>query len=109
MDVQISSPGNQSRIDGDKTTVRFSVASDKPVIEARIYLDGTVVKIFTDSNYIYDIDLTTGNRNLRVWAKNSDGKEVSKSIDFAVNQDWISPTPSITTTPTATPTPTKKP
>ncbi len=96
MDIQIVTPGNKSRVDGDQVTVRFSVTSTKPVVEAKLYLDGVEEQVFTDSNYIKTIKLNTGNHSLRVTAKNNEGAEESKTIDFAVNQDYVSPTPTPT-------------
>jgi len=100
MDIQISTPTNHGRVDGDQVTVRFSVVSSKPVVEARIYLDGSVAKSFTDAGpYSASIPVTTGQHSIRVWAKNNEGVEDSKTNDFAVNMDWISPTPTLTPTP----------
>lgn len=108
LDIQIVTPGNQARVDGDQVTVRFTVASSVSVVEARLYLDGNLEQTFTDSNYIKTIKTTTGKHSVRVWAKNSEGKEMDKTIEFSLNQDWVSPTPTPTATPTvsATPTPT---
>lgn len=104
LDIQIVTPGDQSRVDGDQVTVRFSVASSVPVVEARMYMDGSLEQVFTDGNFIKTLKMTTGNHGLRVWAKNSEGKEMEKTINFAMNQDYVAPTP--TPSPTSTPTPT---
>ena len=103
MDVRIISPGDKSRVDGEEVTIRFSVASNKPVIKAELSIDGTVDQIFTDNNYIKKVKLTTGTHTIKVLAVNSEGKEASSSISFSLNMDYPSPTP--TTTVTASPTP----
>ncbi len=103
MDIQIVTPINQGRVNGDQVTVRFSVVSGKPVVEARVYLDGNLSKTFTDSGpYSVSLPVTTGQHSVRVLAKNNEGTEESKTHDFAVNADWISPTPAPTATNSGT-------
>lgn len=109
MDIQIVSPDNRSRVDGDQVTIRFSVVSSKPIVEARLYLDGVMEQIFTDGTYLKTMKVSTGNHTLRITAKNNEGAEESKTIDFAVNQDYLSPTPSPTNSPTPTTTPSPTP
>lgn len=102
MDIQIVTPGNETRVDGDEVTFRFSIASGKPITEVKLYLDDTLEQTFTDGVYLKTIKVTTGRHSVRIVAKNNEGSEVSKSSNFAVNIDYVSPTPS----PTASPTPT---
>ena len=82
MDIQIVTPGDQSRVDGDQITIRFSVASSKPIVEARIYLDGTLEETITDGNYIRTLKTTT--------------------VNFALNQDYVTTTPTPEVSGTAT-------
>jgi len=89
MDVQIVTPENHSKVEGDKVTVRFSVVSSKPIVEARIYLDGDEKKVFTSDDYLTILEISTGQHSLRVTAKNNEGAEESKTIEFAVNTDYI--------------------
>lgn len=93
MDIQIVTPTQHARVDGDQVTFRFSVVSSKPIVEARLILDGVTEQIFTEGPYLKTLKMTTGNHSLKVTAKNNEGAEESKIIDFAVNQDYISPTP----------------
>ncbi len=99
MDVQIVTPENHSKVEGDKVTVRFLVVSSKPIVEARIYLDGNEKKVITNGDYLTTLEISSGQHSLRVTAKNNEGAEESKTIEFAVNTDWVSPTLSPTTTP----------
>lgn len=93
MDIQIVTPGNESRIDGDQVTIRFSIVSAKPIVEARLYLDGTQEQIFTGGDYIKTIKVSTGLHTVKITAKNNEGTEESKTSNFAVNIDYVSPTP----------------
>ncbi len=102
MDIQIVTPGDQSRVDGDQITIRFSVASSKPIVEARIYLDGTLEQTITDGNYIRTLKTTTGLHSLRIVAKNNEGAEESKTVNFALNQDYVTTTPTPEVSGTAT-------
>lgn len=104
MDIQVVTPGDRSRVDGDEVTLRFAVVSSKPVVEVRVYLDESLIEpVITDGNYIRTIKTTTGGHSLRVVAKTHEGTEESKRVSFAVNQDWVSPTPSPTDSPSPTP------
>ena len=89
MDVQIVTPENHTKVEGDKVTVRFSVVSSKPIVEARIYLDGDEKKVITSGDYLTTLEISTGQHSLRVTAKNNEGAEESKTIEFAVNTDYI--------------------
>ena len=100
MDIQIVTPAHQSRVDGDQVTVRFSVVSSKPIVEARMYLDDVQLEpVITDGNYLKSIKVTTGLHSLKITAKNNEGAQESKTSDFGVNQEWVSPTPSPTPAP----------
>ena len=111
VDVQIVSPGNRSRVDGDTVTVRFNVVSTKPIVEASIYIDGTLEQVFSEGPYIKQIRLSNGQHQVKITAKNNEGGESSNTHSFAMNTDWIeatptpTPTPSPSLTPTVTPTP----
>ena len=106
-DIQITSPSDHSRFDGEELTIRFEIASKKQMVEISLFVDGTLEQKFTDQPYVKKIKLTSGQHTVRVWAKDSDGKEFDRTNVFGVNQDWVSPTP--TPTPTSTPTPTPSP
>ncbi|KKT89717.1 MAG: Penicillin-binding protein [Candidatus Collierbacteria bacterium GW2011_GWD2_45_10] len=99
MDIQIVTPASNGRVDGDETTIRFSVVSDKPIVEVKIFIDGIIERTITDGTYIQKIKMTTGQHSLRIAARNNEGKEESKTIDFAVNVDYVSPTPTSTPSP----------
>lgn len=89
IDIQIVSPGNKSRIDGDSLSVKYTVATSKGLAETRIYVDGTLEATYgPESSVSRSIKVTTGKHSLRIVAKDSDGKEESKTHDFAVNVDW---------------------
>ncbi len=98
MDIQIVSPGDRSRTDGETITFRINVVSAKPVVEVKLYVDDTLEQTFSSEPYYKQIKLSTGMHSVRVTARNNEGKEESKTNNFAVNMDW--------TEPTATPTPT---
>lgn len=95
IDIQIVTPGNKSRIDGDTVAVKYTVASSKPIAETRVYLDGTLEQTFgSDLAVSKSIKVGTGRHSLRVVAKNNEGKEESKTHDFALNMDFDAPTAS---------------
>ncbi len=89
IDIQIVSPGNKSRIDGDTISVKYTVASAKTLVESRIYIDGTLEQTYgSEQSVSRQVKVTTGKHSLKIVAKDNEGKEESKTHDFAVNVDW---------------------
>ncbi len=95
MDVQIVSPGNQSRVDGDTVTFRVNVTSVKPIVEVKFYVDGTLEQTFSEAPYSMSLKLSNIQHAFRVVAKNNEGQEGSNTHEFGVNTDWkaVTPTP----------------
>jgi penicillin-binding protein 1C len=96
MDIQIVSPGDHSRVDGETVTFRVTVVSSKPIVEVKFFVDGTLEQTFTEEPYLKQIKLSTGQHSVRVTARNNEGKEESKTNNFAVGTDWVEPTPTPT-------------
>jgi len=92
-DIQIVSPGDKSRVNGDTVSIKFTVVTTKPIVEARLYVDGTLEQTFTDLPYTKDLKLADGNHSVQVTTKDNEGNEVSKTINFSMNIDWTDPTP----------------
>lgn len=93
IDIQISTPTQKSRIDGDTLSIKYAIASSKPLVESRIYIDDVLEQSFgTDLAVSKQVKVTTGKHKVKVVAKNNEGKEESKTIDFAVNIDWTDST-----------------
>ncbi len=106
LQVNITNPTSHSRTDGGNLEVRFDVVSDKDVDWAELYLDGTLEQKFTSLPYRKSFSgLTGGNHSVRVLAHNVDGNTAEQTTDFAINQDFVTPTPSPTASASASPTP----
>jgi len=104
MDIQIVSPSDRSRVNGDSVTFRINVVSSKPIVEVKLFVDDTLEQTFTEEPYLSRaISLSTGQHSVRVSARNNEGKEESKTHSFGVNTDWVEPTPTPTSTLTPTP------
>ncbi len=89
MDIQIVSPTQRGRVDGDTLSVKYAVASSKPLVETRLYIDDALEQTYgSDTSVSKQIKVTTGKHTIKVVAKNNEGKEESKTQDFAVNIDW---------------------
>lgn len=91
--VNITNPTSRSRIDGGMIEIRFDVFSDKTVEWVELYLDGKMEQTFISLPYRKTFNLSTGNHTVRILAKNTDGNTAEQTIEFAINQDWTSPTP----------------
>lgn len=89
IDIQISSPANKSRVDGDSISIKFAIASSKSLVESRLYIDDVLEQTFgSELTVSKQVKVTTGKHKLRVVGKNSEGKEESKTHEFTVNMDW---------------------
>ena len=92
-------PGNQSRVDGEEVTLKANVVSDKTVEWVDLYLDGNKEERFTNQPYQKSYKLASGNHKVRFVVHNSVNVEADQTIEFGVNQDFITPTPTPTPTP----------
>lgn len=101
MDIQIVSPNDHARVDGDSVTIRVSVVSPKPIVEVKLYIDDTLEQTFTEEPYMKQIKLSNGQHTVRVSARNNEGKEESRTHYFGMNTDWVEITPSPSPTPTS--------
>jgi hypothetical protein len=99
MDIQIVSPNDHARVDGDTVTFRITVVSSKPIVEVKLYVDDNLEQTFTEEPYLKQLKLSTGQHSVRVTAKDNEGKEESKAHNFGVNTDWVELTPTSTPTP----------
>jgi len=89
IDIQISSPSNKSRVDGDTISIKYSIASSKTLTESRLYIDDVLEQTFgSELSVSKQVKVTTGKHKLRVVGKNNEGKEESKTHEFTVNMDW---------------------
>jgi 1A family penicillin-binding protein len=104
--VEIVTPKDRSRVDGNNIEVRFEVFSDKEIEWVDLYLDGNKEKRFEEKPYVKTFDgLSDGIHKIRVVGHNKDGVEGDRIHEFGVNVEWAEPTATQTPTPTATPSP----
>ena len=87
-DIQIVSPNDHARVDGDTVSIKFTIVSTKSIVEARLYVDGTLEQTFTDQPYSKDIKLASGKHTIQVVAKDNEGNETSRTHNFGMNIDW---------------------
>jgi 1A family penicillin-binding protein len=101
LDVQIINPKDRSRINETSVEFRFEITSEKEIDWVKLYLDGVEEAKFTGRPYTKKIEnLNDGQHEVRVLARDTDGKESDRVHEFGINEDW-----GATPTPTPTPTP----
>lgn len=89
IDIQIVTPSNEFRVDGDSLTVRYTVVGTKAIVESKLFIDDVLEQVYgSDQSVSKTVKVNTGKHTLRVTAKNSEGKEESKTHNFAVNMNW---------------------
>ncbi|HOX95902.1 MAG TPA: transglycosylase domain-containing protein [Candidatus Woesebacteria bacterium] len=87
-DIQIVSPTNHSRVNGETVSIKFTVVSSKSIVEVKLYVDGTLEQSFTEGPYVKEIKLTNGKHSIQVVAKDNESKEEQKTHEFSMNEDW---------------------
>lgn len=98
--VQITSPGDHSRVDGSPPVaveIKVSVFSDKIIDWVDLYLNGTKELRWDRPPYEKTFTLDSGIYTIRAVARTSDGQEADRVHTIGVNQNWDS---SLTPTPT---------
>ena len=89
IDVQITSPGDKSRVDGETVTIRFEVSSDKEIDWAKLYIDDVEETKFESLPYLIEnMILADGQHTIRVLARDVDGRESDRVHEFGMNEDW---------------------
>lgn len=103
LQVNITNPTSRSRYDSDSIEVSFDIFSDKPVDWAELYLNDNLEQKFTSPPYRKTFSLPMGNHKVRVVARNTDGRTADQTTEFAIKQDYLTPTPTVTATISPTP------
>ena len=88
--VSIKSPSNESRVDSNDIEVRAKIASNEPIKETKIWINGDEKKSFSgDTNEVTEtFKLTNGKYEIKVKATNEKGKSSESTIKIGVNEDW---------------------
>lgn len=88
IDVQIVSPKDRSRVDGETVTIRFEISSNKEIDWVKLYIDNELEQEFSSAPYHKEIMLMDGQYTIRVLAKDVDGRESDRVHEFGMNEDW---------------------
>ncbi len=89
IDVQIVSPKDRSRVDGEMVTIRFEISSDKPIDWVKLYIDDELEQEFKSLPYFKEVKgLADGQHTIRVLARDEDGRESDRVHEFGMNEDW---------------------
>jgi len=88
IDVQIISPKDRSRVDGETVIIRFEIASNKSIEWAKLYIDGELEQEFSSLPYTKEVRLNDGQHTIRVLAKDEEGRESDRIHEFGMNEDW---------------------
>jgi 1A family penicillin-binding protein len=111
--VSIEFPKNKERVNGkNKIDVKAKIGSISEITEISIVIDGEEIKkMETNADRISEtIELGDGSYELKVIARNKDGKSGEAVSRFGINRDWDEKPPEPTVKPTETPlSPTEEP
>jgi len=93
--IKFSSPTDQTSNLGSDFEIRFSVESTAAIVNVDLEIDGTKVRSFDGPPYFHQVNgLSTGTHQIRVRAKDANGKESDSMIRIGVGVAWdATPTP----------------
>jgi len=106
VNVEFVSPNDHGSNLPDRFSVEVKVDSIYQVTEVRLEIDGIKYRTFTGKPYKEDINFTQGVHQIRVVAKDEQGKESDRTITIGVGVSWDyspSPTPNPTVLLSITP------
>ena len=97
INIRFISPTDQTSNLGNDFEIRFSAESTVQIVNVDLEIDGTKVRSFDGAPYIHPVrGLSTGTYQIRVRAKDANGKESDSMIRIGVGVPWNytpSPTP----------------
>lgn len=100
VNVEFLTPADKSSNLGNKFTVEARADSTSNISQVELYVDGERIRTFLAKPYKEEVNLTNGVHNIRVFARDSAGKESDRNITVGVNVAWdYSPTSIPTPTP----------
>src|SRR3990167_490124 len=95
INIRFISPTDQTSDLGNDFEIRFSAESTVQIVNVDLEIDGTKVRSFDGPPYIHQVSgLSTGTHQIRVRAKDANGKESDSMIRIGVGVAWnATPTP----------------
>jgi len=100
--VSFGDPGDRSTV-GNEFDVRLDTSSLVKVEEAKLWVNGSEKKHWTEKPFEVRLNLADGKYTLKAWVKDKDGNTAEREIKIGVNMAWDyqpSPTPTMTPVPT---------
>jgi 1A family penicillin-binding protein len=98
IDVQLYSPKDKSRVDGE-VTISFDVASASELTKVEVWVNDYLEKSFSGPPYNMKLKLNKGRHKVRVVATNKDGRTADKIAEFAVDEDYTEKEPDVIVLP----------
>jgi 1A family penicillin-binding protein len=97
INIKFYEPTDQTSNLANNFKIRFTADSTAAITEATLEIDGSKVRGYTGPPYEYDASLSDGAHQIRVRAKDANGKETDSMIRIGVNVAWdFVPTPTPT-------------
>lgn len=96
--VEIDSPSDDSRVNGNDVNIKTVVYADKEIEWVDLYIDGNKEWRWEDRPFERVFTLSDGYHEIRVVARITGGTESERVHTFTVNEEYQEPTPSPTPT-----------
>jgi hypothetical protein len=107
--VDFREPNDHASNLNNQFMVKLTADSTVDIVEVKLYADGIDIRGFTSPPYETSVNLTSGVHELKVKARDSNGKEAERTIKVGVMGPWDYTPPTPTPSPTLVSTPTLSP
>lgn len=88
--IEFVTPANEASDLPNKFILEVKTQSSSEVVQIELEVDGEKIETFYESSFSTELTLEDGTYDIRIKAKNKDGKESDRTIKIGVNAEWDS-------------------
>lgn len=97
--LTIKEPGDKQQINDNDVKVRVEAGSTSGISKIEVFVDGTLVKESSGSNFSDTINMSNGIHTIKAKATDSQGKTAEQERHVGINTPYVEPSPTPTPTP----------
>ncbi len=88
LNVEFVNPRDRMSDLDNNVTIKFSIDGVNQITDAKLEIDGNLVRSFTSAPYEFETVLPTGVHTLRAIGKDDKGNQSDRSITIGINKAW---------------------
>lgn len=86
--IVINQPSDKSRVNNNDVEIKVDVQDSNKVVQVEFYVDGQLRQTLTEAPWEVTINMTDGNHQIDIKARDEKGFDGSRKVLIGVNQDW---------------------